>query len=176
MNLSGLISELSIPVVLQIIEQIKKTGRLTIIKSQTLENYPNFHIWFIHGKIVAAADRLDGHGLLSMIQEQGWITIRAAARITDVCASNRPAGSCLKEQGLLDYEKLKLLFNQQVLKPTYALLDLQEGRFQFDSTTYLPNLEMTGLTTYPHELMLMAENKHKLKHKISMTVPQQLVA
>lgn len=98
MAISGLLSELSLPEIFQLLEQGNKTGRLTI-KATSL--YPsqqdqNFYIWFKQGHIVAAANRLDGQGLLSIIQQRGWLTIRAASRITDVCATNQPAGLCLK--------------------------------------------------------------------------------
>lgn len=176
MALSGLISELSLPIVLQIIEQVKKTGRLTVKKTHLTEHDSSFHIWFIRGKIVAAADRLDSHGLLSLIQEQGWVSIRAAARITDVCANNKPAGSCLKNQGLLDDHKLKMLFRQQVLEPVHQLLGLQDGIFHFESTGYLPHLEMTGLTASPHEILLMAEHKYLTSHKISISLDHQVAA
>lgn len=159
MILSGMISEFSLPVIFQIIEQTKKTGRLTVKQYPYLEDRPSFHIWFMYGKIVAAADRLDGHGLLSKIQEQGWISIRAAARISMVCASNKPVGSSLKDQGLLDSQQLQKLFKYQVLQPIYELLNLDEGGFEFDSKTILPNLEMTGLTASPHEVILMGKNQ-----------------
>jgi hypothetical protein len=64
MAISGFLSELSLPEIFQLLEQGKKTGRLTI-KAQSPHSSlkgENFYIWFKQGLIVAAANRLDGQG------------------------------------------------------------------------------------------------------------------
>ncbi|WP_413171589.1 DUF4388 domain-containing protein [Anabaena azotica] len=156
MAISGFLSELSLPEIFQLLEQGNKTGRLTIkAKSpDSSQEGKDFHIWFKQGLIVAAANRLDGQGLLSIIQKQGWLTARAAARITDVCATNQPTGLCLKLQGILDAQQLKMLFSYQVLNQVCKLFELQDGSFHFDSRTSIPNSEMTGLTAIPKEVIL----------------------
>lgn len=156
MAISGFLSELSLPEIFQLLEQGNKTGRLTIkshLPNSSLQD-PIFHIWFKQGLIVAAADRLDGQGLLSIIQQQGWLSARAAARITDVCATNQPTGLCLKLQGVLEVPQLKMLFSYQVLNQVCKLFELQDGVFQFDQTTPIPTSEMTGLTAKPKEVIL----------------------
>ncbi|MBK1988007.1 DUF4388 domain-containing protein [Sphaerospermopsis aphanizomenoides BCCUSP55] len=156
MAISGFLSELSLPEIFQLLEQGNKTGRLTIkshLPNSSLQD-PIFHIWFKQGLIVAAANRLDGQGLLSIIQQQGWLSARAAARITDVCATNQPTGLCLKLQGVLEVQQLKMLFSYQVLNQVCNLFELQDGVFQFDHKTPIPTSEMTGLTAKPKEVIL----------------------
>jgi hypothetical protein len=157
MAISGFLSELSLAEIFQLLEQGNKTGRLTIKAQSHLssQHEKNFYIWFKQGHIVAAANRLDGQGLLSIIQQRGWLSMRAAARITDVCATNQPAGLCLKSQGVLEAEQLKILFNYQVLNQICQLFELEDGRFQFDTKMPLPTSEMTGLTAIPKEVILM---------------------
>ncbi|MBW4695099.1 MAG: DUF4388 domain-containing protein [Lyngbya sp. HA4199-MV5] len=156
MAISGYLSEFSLPEIFQLLEQGNKTGRLSVQeRSQNSSSKGlTLHIWFKQGHIIAAADRLDGQGLVTIIQQRGWISSRVAARIAEVCAINQPAGLCLKEQGLLEAEQLKLLFSQQVLQQVCKLFELQDGYFQFDHTMPLPIAEMTGLTAPAKEVTL----------------------
>jgi len=61
---------------------------------------------------VAAADRLDEKGLVSMIAKRGWAE-RSRCLDSQICPANTPMGLCLKSQGLLQAEQLKLLFRTQ---------------------------------------------------------------
>jgi hypothetical protein len=156
MAISGHLSEFSLPEVFQLLEQGNKTGRLSIQAQSDHPSYKGkiFRIWFKQGNIIAAADRADGQGLLSIIQQRGWISLRVAARIAEVCGIDQPAGLCLKSQGLLEAEHLKLLFSHQVLQQICKLFELKDGYFQFDSQTELPSTEMTGLAAPPKEVTL----------------------
>jgi hypothetical protein len=156
MAISGYLSEFSLPEVLQLLEQGSKTGRLSIQERSDHPSYKGkiFRIWFKQGSIVAAADRTDGQGLMSIIQKRGWISSKAISRILTVCGIDQPVGLCLKAQGLLEAEHLKLLFSQQVLQQVCKLFELQDGYFQFDSKVTLPAAEMTGLAAPPKEVTL----------------------
>ncbi|MTJ49623.1 DUF4388 domain-containing protein [Dolichospermum sp. UHCC 0259] len=156
MAISGFLSELSLPEIFQLLEQGNKTGRLTIKAqgSNLSAQAQNFYVWFQQGRIIAAGNRLDGQGLLSIIQQRGWLSARVAARITQVCVIDQPAGLCLKAQGILEAEQLKMLFNYQVLNQVCQLFELPDGKFQFDTNTPLPNSELTGLTAMPKDVLL----------------------
>ncbi|MBI4784876.1 MAG: DUF4388 domain-containing protein [Oscillatoriophycideae cyanobacterium NC_groundwater_1537_Pr4_S-0.65um_50_18] len=156
MAISGYLSEFSLPEIFQLLEQGNKTGRLSIQEQSDCPSYKGkiFRIWFSQGCIVAAADRVDRQGLMSLIQKRGWISKQAVNRITEVYTVNKPAGLYLKEQGLLEAEQLKLLFSQQVLQQVCKLFELQDGHFQFDHQMPLPKAEMTGLTASPREVTL----------------------
>ncbi|MFZ4729441.1 MAG: DUF4388 domain-containing protein [Pseudanabaena sp.] len=156
MAISGYLSEFSLPEIFRLLEQGNKTGRLSIQERSQNPSYPGkiFRIWFKQGNIIAAGDRIDGHGLLSMIQQRGWVSSRVASRITEVCAIDQPAGLCLKEQGLLEAEQLKMLFSHQVLQQVCKLFELQDGQFQFEAKVLAPITELTGLKAPPSEVTL----------------------
>jgi hypothetical protein len=69
----------------------------------------------------------------------------AAARLAQSCTINTPMGLCLKTQGVLNVEQLKMLFYTQVMRQVCALFSLKDGWFQFDGKSPLPPEEMTGL-------------------------------
>lgn len=156
MELKGYLSEFSLPEIFQFLEQGYKKGLLTIRASaannQQLQSY---YIWLLQGRIVAAADRLDGQGLLSMIEQRGLLSDRVASKIPQICSINAPLGLCLKTQGLLQAEQLTLLFRTQVIKQVAALLQIKDGKFEFDPTASLPQAEITGLNMPATEVTLM---------------------
>lgn len=156
MAISGYFSEFSLSEIFLLLEQGSKTGRLSIQEQseQSSRKGKIFYIWFKQGNIAAATDRTDGQGLLLLIQRRGWISAPAAERVLEVCSIDQPAGLCLKTQGLLEAEQLKLIFSQQVLQEVCKLFQLKDGKFQFDANLSLPSSEMTGLTAPAREVTL----------------------
>jgi len=156
MTITGYLSEFSLAELFQILEQGAKTGLLTICS--LLEPQPakqhNHYIWFKQGRIVAASSTLDHQGLMRLIQQRGWLGERAATRLTQHCALDTPAGVCLKTQGALSGEQLKLLFYSQVMRQVCALFELDNGWFQFDPQAPIPIAEMTGLNAAATEVTL----------------------
>lgn len=90
-----------------------------------------------------------------MIAQRGWVSDRVAFRIAQVSPANTPMGLCLKSQGLLQAEQLKLLFRTQVVGLVSTLLELKDGQFEFDAKGPLPLTEMTGLSLPATEATLM---------------------
>jgi Domain of unknown function (DUF4388) len=160
MAITGNFADFSLPELLQFLEQGQKTGLLYIgflvgdTKNSTTQAY---YIWLQQGRVIAASDRLDQKGLMSMIAQRGWISERVISRVikVDACSINTPMGLCLKSQGLLQPEQLKLLFNTQVLRQVCALFQIKDALFTFDSTTNLPLAEMTGLSMSATEVILL---------------------
>ncbi|MEH1871056.1 DUF4388 domain-containing protein [Nostoc sp.] len=160
MAITGNFADFSLPELLQFLEQGQKTGLLYIgfvigdTKNITTKAY---YIWLQQGRVIAAAERLDQKGLMSMIAQRGWISERVVSRVikVDACSVNTPMGLCLKSQGLLEPEQLKILFNTQVLRQVCALFQLKDALFTFDSTTSLPLAEMTGLSMSATEVILL---------------------
>lgn len=147
MAVTGYLSEFSLAEIFSFLEQGNKTGLLTICALSEVQPEPktNFHIWFNQGQIVAAANALDRQGLINMISKRGWLGGHAAARLAQSCTINTPMGLCLKTQGVLNVEQLKMLFYTQVMRQVCALFSLKDGWFQFDGKSPLPPEEMTGL-------------------------------
>ena len=112
MAVTGYLSEFSLAEIFNFLEQGNKTGLLTLCTLSDVqpENRENQYIWFNQGRIVAAANRLDQHGLAYMTGQRGWLGEHTALRVARTCAVEAPIGLSLKNQGLLTVEQLKLLF------------------------------------------------------------------
>lgn len=149
MAITGHLIEFSLPEIFQFLEQGQKTGLLTIspLPEPADTKSPRTHyIWFQQGCIVAAANRSDHRGLLTIISQRGWVGDRALSRLMQSCPVNSPAGLCLKTQGLLQADQLKLLFYVQVMQQVCALFTLEDGWFHFDTSQKAPVAELTGLS------------------------------
>ena len=157
MELKGYLSEFSLPEIFQFLEQGQKKGLLSIrALAAAHHKVQSYYIWLLQGRIVAAADRLDGQGLLSMIEQRGLVKADDAANLTQICPSNTPLGLCLKSEGLLQADQLTLLFRTQVLKQVSAVLQIENGQFEFDPTASLPQAEITGLSMPATEVTLLS--------------------
>ncbi|MBE9233611.1 DUF4388 domain-containing protein [Cuspidothrix issatschenkoi LEGE 03284] len=160
MSINGNFADFSLPELLQFLDQGKKTGVLHIELSSD-KNQPSnkqlYYIWLHQGRVVAASDRLDEQGLTLMIAQRGWVSERVISRVTHIssCFINSPLGLCLKSQGLVQAEQLKLLFNSQVLRPVCALFQIKDGQFRFEPISALPLGEMTGLSMSATEVILI---------------------
>ncbi|MEA5552476.1 DUF4388 domain-containing protein [Anabaena cylindrica UHCC 0172] len=160
MTITGNFADFSLPELLQFLDQGKKTGILSIeFFSDANENRKKqvCYIWLHQGRVVTAADRLDQQGLTLMIAQRGWISERVISRVTQIssCFINSPLGLCLKSQGLVQAEQLKLLFNSQVLRPVCSLFQVKDALFRFEPTSSLPLGEMTGLSMSATEVILI---------------------
>ena len=161
MSINGNFADFSLPELLQFLDQGKKTGVLHIELSSD-KNQPSnkqlYYIWLHQGRVIAASDRLDQQSLTLMIAQRGWVSERVISRVTHIssCFINSPLGLCLKSQGLVQAEQLKLLFNSQVLRPVCALFQIKDGQFRFEPISTLPLREMTGLSMSATEVILIA--------------------
>jgi hypothetical protein len=147
MTVTGYLADFSLPELFQLLEQGNKTGLLTIctLNDKISVERHNHHIWFSQGQIVAAGNSLDQQGLMRLIAQRGWMGDRAVSRLAQTCQIHTPLGLCLKNQGVITAEQLKLLFYTQVMRQVCALFALPDGWFQFDPKAPLPVAEMTGL-------------------------------
>lgn len=157
MAINGYLSEFSLPEVFQLLEQGRKTGLLSInnVSQRESKEHRSYYIWFSHGRIMAASNRLDHKGLVHLINQRGWLTVPTALQLSQTCPLTTPMGLCLKSQGLLETEQLKLLFYVQVIRQVCALFKLTEGWFAFDHSAKLPVSEMTGLSTSANDITLV---------------------
>lgn len=148
MAITGVLSEFSLPEIFQFVEKGHKSGLLTVRTLPGIPSQPgvSHYVWFHLGRVVAAADRVDGQGLLQMMIQRNWISHCITSKLSLVCSAKSPLGVCLKSQGVLQAEQLKLLFYGQVVKQVCALFQLTDGLFNFESQTSLPLIEMTGLS------------------------------
>ena len=157
MAITGNLADFSLPELLHFLDHGKKTGLLAIEILSKNSKKEHYYIWLHQGRLIAASDRLDQKGLTLMIAQRGWISERVISRVANICPDfiNTPLGLCLKSQGLLQAEQLKLLFNIQVIRQVSALFQVEDGLFSFTPTTNLPIAEMTGLSMAANEVILM---------------------
>jgi hypothetical protein len=139
MSLSSSFTDFSLAELFQLIDQGRKSGCLSVCTLPDLHlsgsKSLHYYIWFRQGRIVAAANRLNGQELVSKIIKRKWCN--------------------LKSEGLLSAEQLNLLFASQ-LQQVRKLFEIQTGVFKLDSKATLPWTEMTGLSLRATEVALMA--------------------
>ncbi len=159
MSLSSSFTDFSLAELFQLIDQGRKSGCLSIctlpdIKTpQSRAKY--FYIWFKSGRIVAAANRLNGRGLVSKISQRSWADSHVMETIYNNVSTTTPLGLQFKTQGILSAEQLNLLFASQ-LQQVRQLFEIQKGVFKLDCKAILPMSEMTGLSLRATEVTLMA--------------------
>ena len=122
---TGNLAEFSLPELFQFLEQGQKTGALKISNPDGKA----FYLWLHHGNIVAAAERLDQKGLLTLLQQRNWLNGRVVSQISPASLGNSPLGLTLKSQGILQPDQLKLVFRAQVVGLVSSLFEFSEGKF-----------------------------------------------
>ncbi|MFP5273541.1 DUF4388 domain-containing protein [Coleofasciculus sp.] len=121
---------------------------------------PNHYIWIAQGQIVAAANRCDGGGLISLLQRDQWVSDRVLSKLLQRCSLNhQPLGLWLKNNGVLDSEQLKQIFHIQIIEQIVPIFQLKDAQFKFDLNTNLSAKEMTGLSIAATEATMMISGK-----------------
>jgi Domain of unknown function (DUF4388) len=159
MSLSSSFTDFSLAELFQLIDRGRKSGCLSVCTLPDL-NTPesksqHYYIWFRQGRIVAAAHRLQGQGLVSKITQRGWAKQGVLEKIYATAAPGTPLGLHLKTQEVLNAEQLNLLFASQ-LQQVRQLFTIQKGVFKLDCKATMPSKEMTGLSLKATEVALMA--------------------
>src|SRR4028118_952798 len=148
MSITGSLTDFSLAEISQFIERGQRTGLLTLrTESESPDKPPLVHyLWVERGSLVAAANQLNCQGLISLIVQYQWSSERVVTKLAQFCPPDKPLGLYLKNQGALQAEQLKHLFQVQVLQQVCALSQLKDAHFKFDQDVPLPVLEMTGLS------------------------------
>ncbi|MEB3220228.1 MAG: DUF4388 domain-containing protein [Nostocales cyanobacterium 94392] len=158
MTLSSSFTDFSLAELFQLIEQGRKSGCLSVCTLPDINSPESrakyFYIWFRNGRVVAAAHRLNGRGLVAKIAQRNWTEPQILEAIYSN-TSTTPFGLQLKTQEVLSAEQLNLLFANQ-LQQVRQLFEIQKGVFKLDCKASLPMTEMTGLSLKATEVTLMA--------------------
>lgn len=154
MSMTGYLSEFTLSELFQLVAEGNKSGLLTIGDSKIPHalNCRKYYIWFNQGQIIAAANSLDNRGLISLIEQRGWLNGRSD--IMSTIANQLPLGLLLKSENLLQAEQLKMLFQVQIMQPIVELFTWKTGWFSFKTQTTFPTAEMTGLSRSATEVLL----------------------
>ncbi len=169
MAIIGQLAEFSLPELFQFLEQGEKSGRLTITipagvtgtiaTSTKTSDTALFYIWFRRGRIIAAADRLDGKGLLTLMHRRGWLDGIGKPELQEFASMLIPLGVYLRVRAKgkpIKPDQLKLMFYSQVMRQVCRLFEFPAGSFEFDGKIALPMSEMTGQMMPPTEVTLAA--------------------
>ncbi|MBE9109584.1 DUF4388 domain-containing protein [Nodosilinea sp. LEGE 07298] len=155
MVVSGRLSNFSLPEVLQLVEEGSKNGLLTVRPLPNAADFSQHHfIWLKKGRIVAAANRNDHHGLAHLIARRQFLSEAQLLQLIQQCPSHMPFGIYLKSQELLTKEQLQGLFSTQVIQEICVLFELSDGTFHFASDVQMPYLEMVGVSIPATEVTL----------------------
>ena len=173
MCVTGCLTDFSLPEIFQWIEKGNKTGLLTLrALSGAKATPPQVHyIWVYQGYIVAAANRLDNQGLVSLITQCKWISDRVFDKLLRLCCPiDQPLGLSLKNHRVLGTGQLEQLFQIQLLQQVSLLFQLQDAEFIFDPNASISTREMTGLSVPATEATLMGlrvlQNRDGLSAKL----------
>lgn len=156
MSITGYLAEFSLPELFQFLDEGQKTGALNLrfdLDDASVEQ-KHHYIWFRQGRIVAASPVNDGSGLMSIIQQKGWLNDEIITYKNNVYGSDAPLGLSLKSHGFLDAEQLKMLFYTQVMRKVCDLFQLKDAYFEFKENAPLSFAEMTGLSSPGTDLTL----------------------
>ena len=168
MSIIGCLTDFSLTEIFQFIGKGHRTGLLTIrVLPESQSMLPSIYYgWVEQGCLIAAANRSDQQGLVSLIEQHQLVSKYVLARLDKFCPLDKPLGLCLKNQGALQAEHLKQLFSLQVLQLVFALCQIQEGRFKFEQNVPIPTREMTGLRLPIAILTPLIEVVNDLQHVI----------
>ncbi|WP_017314946.1 DUF4388 domain-containing protein [Mastigocladopsis repens] len=175
MKLSSSFADFSLAELFQVIEQGRKTGRLSLYTYEnrhspgSMSNH--FYIWFEQGYLVAAANRLNGRDLISKITQRGWANLQVIDQIFTETSTSKSLGWQLKTQGVLSNEQLNLLFASQ-LQQVQELFEIKEGIFKLDTKAVSPLREMTGLSLRATEVAFMALRELKNWEILADVLPE----
>lgn len=177
MTLTGHLAEFSLPEIFQLLEQGHKTGLLTIqfLTADQTQAVLVRYIWLNAGRIIAAAERLDDKGLVSLIAQR-CLSERFVSQVVQSCPRDTPLGLCLKSQGLMHAEQLKRLFLTQVVGQVSTLFELRDGHFKFEPKATLPLAEMTGLSLPATEATILGLRKLRDWTALAEKLPDQASA
>lgn len=155
MLLQGYTSDFSLPELFKFLQASQQTGRLTLKPiPETCSNDGRHFLWFDQGNLVAASNRLDGLGLLTLLQNRALLRDSTLPRLLRQCPAKTALGQFLRDNTLLSHRQLKSLFASQVLNRTYVLLQALNVNFVFQPLYPFPYLEMTGVKIQATEITL----------------------
>lgn len=149
MAISGYLADFSLAELFLFLDQGQKTGLLTLNLQR--KNLQPYYIWSHQGRIVAAANRLDGLGLTSLMCKRNLIENSDQIKDEDI---TRPLGLSLKSKSIVNAEELKMLFGIQVMRTVCTLFTIPNAYFEFAQAKNIPLLEMTGLSAPATEITL----------------------
>ncbi|WP_121970336.1 DUF4388 domain-containing protein [Leptolyngbya sp. BC1307] len=173
MLLQGRTSEFSLPELFKFLNDSQQTGRLSLkaLSGRDLEGSPHY-LWFEEGNLVAASQRLDGMGLLQLLQRRSLLQSSLLPRLLRQCPPKVALGQFLLERSVLTARQLQSLFASQTLQNTCTLLQASDVRFAFYPAYPFPYWEMTGVKIRATDIALPSLRMIKIWDALTEKLPR----
>ncbi len=161
MSLTGCLSEYSLAEIFNFVQEGHKTGLLSIEPDRCLSRSVDnaYYISFQTGRIMSVSNGygVEYTGLLKMMEQRQWLSREQVTGLSiNANRLGQPLGTYLKGCNLLDTDRLRLLFDAQVVASICKLFgEIHYGRFNFDAQASLMYAEMTGISLTAHEMSLL---------------------
>jgi Domain of unknown function (DUF4388) len=177
MSLTGYLSEYSLAEIFNFVQEGNKSGLLSIESdrclSRSLDN--SYHISFQTGRIMSVSN---GHGsgylgLIKMMEQRQWLSPEQVTGLSiNAPKLGQPLGTYLKSCNAIDTDRLRLLFDAQVVASICKLFgEGHHGHFQFDPQASLMYAEMTGISLTAREVSLLGLRMLKDWSSLSAKLP-----
>lgn len=176
MALTGSLSDLSLPDIVQTIAFNKKSGILSIKSEVGIGQ-----IYFFDGNVIQAISPLRRERLGENLMKKGIITrqqLEAALKIQEERGHNQRLGSTLLEMDLISKELNEASLRQQTEEAFYDLIEWSIGFFRFDPK---PNFKNLGIALDPYKLLLEGtrrqdESKKGVYDKTTAEIVSKLIS
>ncbi|WP_245894107.1 DUF4388 domain-containing protein [Chamaesiphon polymorphus] len=165
----GYLSQYSLAEIFNLIQEGKKNGVLSIeprdgsidaskvAQDSTLE-IPCYYVSFQGGRVMSIFYGLEyeNQDLLAMVLERQWIPLEQIKELKKKLSGlTIPWGLQLKVWEIISVDRLRLLFDIQVLSQLAKIFEISEGKFRFDPHAELNYPEMTGLSLSARNAVLL---------------------
>ncbi len=161
MSLAGYLSEYSLAEIFNFVQEGNKTGLLSIESDRCMSRSQDnaYYISFQTGRIMSVSNSYGTEycGLLKMMEQRQWLSREQVTGLSiNINKLGQPLGTYLKSCNAIDTDRLRLLFDAQVVANICKLFgEVHHGRFKFDPQAPLIYAEMTGISVTAREVSLI---------------------
>jgi hypothetical protein len=174
MSFSGRLEEFSLPEILKVIAEGRKSGLLSLrVFEPDSASFVKYYIWTIRGEVAGMSQNLHGRDLINWLCQQDLLNHEQKSALQwtgNNLGSSSNLGDYLLQRQYLNRDQLQQIFRTRVIVPIHHLFKLNEGFFTFNAGYALPISEMTGFTISAYKLnfkgLIRLENWDNLATKL----------
>jgi Domain of unknown function (DUF4388) len=169
MLVNGYLSQYSLAEIFTLIQDAQKNGVLSVeprsgstdpsmVAEDSMLEIPCYYVSFQGGRVMSIFYGLEyeNQDLLATIAERQWIpSDRLKELKKKLHGLTIPWGLQLKVWEIISVDRVKLLFDIQVLSQLAKIFEISEGEFRFDPHAELNYPEMTGLSLSARNAVLL---------------------
>ena len=176
MGIRGSLELLSLPEVLQIISNGRKTGKLSILyyaKDDSTSEIIRRDIWFKNGKFICLVNPSSSKLLINILRKEELLSPNQLVKLyRETRNLTVTLGDYCVQNSFLESDEVTKLFKCQ-LKSLADFLSLEEGKFEFEDSESFPLIEMTGKSYSVEKIILKyMRSLPKLSRQLKQQIPQ----